>query len=98
MVTKTIVNRIQVTKCLIRILKIYFRTISNEGLWEIFKFYMLDVMMRQRKRNWIGHTIATIEDIANRSPSWNLQGSRKNGRAKSTWKRLVIDKARAARR
>ena len=83
-VTSTIVRKIQVfvNKCLKRIVKIYWpNTIRNEDLWELTGIEKLDVMIRRRKWNWIGHTLRKLtEDIANQSLFWNPQGSRKRGR------------------
>ena len=98
--TSTIVRKIQVfvNKCLKRIVKIYWpNTIRNEDLWELTGIEKLDVMIRRRKWNWIGHTLRKpTEDIANQSLFWNPQGLRKKGRPRSTWKRTVVEEARAA--
>lgn len=98
-VTSSIESKIQVfvNKCLKRILKIYWpRVISNENLWALTGFEKMDLVIRRRKWNWIGHTLRKpVDDIARQSLDWNPQGIRKRGRPKTTWKRTVVEEAKA---
>jgi len=45
----------------------------------------------KRKLRWIGHTLRKENgEIPKASLLWNLQGSRKKGRPKNSWRRSVI--------
>lgn len=96
-VTNSIIQKVQVfiNKCLKRILKIYWpNTIRNEHLWSETGFERMELMIRRRKWNWIGHTLRKpVGDIARSSLDWNPQGSRRRGCPKTTWKRTVVKEA-----
>ena len=100
--TSNIGNKIQVfvNRCLRRILKIRWpEIISNEELWNTTKCEQMKPLIKRRKWNWIGHTLRRpAGDIAKTALDWNPQGTRKRGRPKQTWKRSVVDEARAAGR
>ena len=100
--TSNIGNKIQVfvNRCLRRILKIRWpEIISNKELWNTTKCEQMKPLIKRRKWNWIGHTLRRpAGDIAKTALDWNPQGTRKRGRPKQTWKRSVVDEARAAGR
>jgi hypothetical protein len=72
--------------------------ITNEELWRITKEKPIEIQIKRRKWNWIGHTlrkeVATIEKTA---LDWNPQGYRR-GRPKRKWPRTVEDAIRNTRR
>ena len=52
------------------------------------KFMNLEI--RKRKFRWIGHTLRKEDgEVPKAALLWNPQGSRKRGRLKSSWRRLV---------
>jgi len=68
--------------------------ITNEELWRITKQKPIEIQIKRRKWNWIGHTLrkeaAAIEKTA---LDWNPQGYRR-GRPKRTWPRTIEDAIR----
>jgi hypothetical protein len=50
---------------------------------------------KNRKFRWIGQTLRKDDgEIPKGTLQWNTQGSRKTGRPKNRWRRLVINEAR----
>ena len=50
--------------------------------------------IRKRKFRWIGHTLRKEDgEIPKVALHWNLQGNRKRGRPKNSWRRSVIKEA-----
>ena len=96
-ITESITSSIQVfvNKCLRRILMIRWpNVISNEELWRRTNMEKLDIQIKRRKWNWIGHTLRKpADDVARAALDWNPQGKRKIGRPKTTWRRSVIAEA-----
>jgi len=69
--------------------------ITNEELWRITKQKPIEIQIKRRKWNWIGHTLGketgAIEKTAlDRNP----QGYRRRGRPKRTWRRTIEDEIR----
>ncbi|XP_060559944.1 uncharacterized protein LOC132719985, partial [Ruditapes philippinarum] len=89
--TKASIQRVQTFQntCLRRILKIRWpEKISNEDLWRRTCQQPLDVLTRQRKWRWIGHTLRKPPtSITRQALLWNPQGKRKRGRPKNSWRR-----------
>lgn len=80
-----------VNKCLRKILHIFWPiTISNHRLWLETGQQPIQIEIRKRKWNWIGHTLRKQpNDIAKQAIEWNPQGSRRIGRPSHTWKRQI---------
>jgi hypothetical protein len=96
--TNQITRRLQtfINKCLRRIMNIKWTDkITNEELWRITRQKPIEIQIKRRKWNWIGHTLrketGTIEKTAS---DWNPQGYRRRGRLKRTWRRTVEDEIR----
>jgi hypothetical protein len=72
--------------------------ITNEELWRITKQKPIEIQIKRRKWNWIGHTLrkeaGAIEKTA---MDWNPQGYRRRGRPKRTWRRTIEDAIRNIR-
>jgi len=58
----------------------------NQELWRITKQKPVEIQIKRRKWNWIGHTLQAIEKTA---LDWNPQGYRRRGRPKRTWRRTI---------
>lgn len=70
---------------------------SNEELRRLKEFKRLEVMIKQRKWSWVGHTLRRPADnIARQSLDWNPQGTRLRGRPKITWKRSAVEEAKVS--
>ena len=83
-----------VKSCPRNILEIrYTDTISNADLWKRFKQQPVEVDIRTRRWNWIGHTLRKVNsNITKQALEWNPQGKRKSGRPKNIWRRgLTLD-------
>jgi hypothetical protein len=69
--------------------------ITNKELWRITKQKPIEIQIKRRKWNWIGHTLhketGAIENIA---LHWNPQGYRRRGRPKRMWRRTIEDEIR----
>jgi len=96
--TNQITGRLQtfINKCLRRIMNIKCTDkITNEELWRITKQKPIEIQLKRRRWNWIGHTLrkeaGTIEKTA---LDWNPQGYRRRGRPKRTWRRIIEDEIR----
>ena len=96
--TNQITRRLQtfINKCLRRIMNIK-RTdqITNEELWSITKQKLIEIRIKRRKWNWIGHILrkeaGAIEKTA---MDWNPQGYRRRDKPKRTWRRTTTDEIR----
>ena len=69
--------------------------ITNKELWRITKQKPIEIQIKRRKWNWIGHTLrkeagATEKTALDRNP----QGYRRRGRAKRMWRRTIEDEIR----
>ncbi|XP_055905305.1 uncharacterized protein LOC129940830 [Eupeodes corollae] len=82
------------------ILKIRWpQTISYQELSRRTGQRRLDIDIRKRKWQWIGHTLRKPnDDIAKQSFDWNPQGSRRVGRPRTTWKSTVRSQANSQRK
>ena len=55
--------------------------------------------IKRRKLNWIGHTLRKEAGAIEKTAlDWNLQGYRRRGRLKRTWRRTTEDEIRGTRR
>ena len=90
--TKTISHKLEVFKCLRRILRIYWpQTISNYELRRRTGTEPITLQQVWQKRwKWIGHVLrmppAALSRVALR---WTPDGRRKRGRPKERWRRTV---------
>jgi hypothetical protein len=77
------------------ILRIWWpRTIFNEDLLKAMGQEDVKLEIRKRKFGWIGHMQRKDDgEIPKTALHWNPQGSRKRGRPKNRWRRLVIKEA-----
>lgn len=84
-------NEIQVliNKCLRRILGIYWpEVISNEELWRRTNQEPIEITIKKRKWNWIGHTLRKpTSNITKQALDYKIMGKRRQGRPITTWKR-----------
>jgi hypothetical protein len=66
--------------------------ITNEELWRIAKQKPIEIQIKRRKWNWIGHTLrkegGAVETTA---LDWNPLGCIRRGRSKRTWRRTIED-------
>jgi len=47
-----------------------------------------------REWQWIGHTLRNgDESFEERALDWNLQGAKRRGRLRQTWKRTIMEEA-----
>jgi hypothetical protein len=95
--TNQITGRLQtfINECLRQIMNIKWTDkITNEKLWRITKQKPIEIQIKRRKWNWIGHTLhkeaGAIEKTA---LDWNPQGYRR-GRPKRMWQRTTEDEIR----
>jgi len=84
-----------VNRCLRRILNIHCpEVISNEELWRRTEKTDMSMQIKRRKWNWIEHTLRKAnEAIERQALDWNLQGKRRRGRPRHTWRRIVYSEA-----
>jgi len=69
--------------------------ITNEELWRITKQQPIEIQIKRRKWNWIGHTLHNETGAIEKTAlDWNPQGYRRRGRLKRTWQRTKEDKIR----
>ena len=78
-----------VNKCLRRIMNIeWTNKITNEELWRISKQKAIEIQIKRRKWNWIGHTLRKEAGAIEKTAlDWNPQGYRRRGRTKRTWRK-----------
>jgi hypothetical protein len=69
--------------------------ITNEELWRITKQQPIEIQIKRRKWNWIGHTLRKeAAETEKTALDWNPQGCRR-GRPKRTWRRTIEDEIRS---
>lgn len=87
-----------INRCLRKILRVFWpEVISNATLWQVTKQEPINIEIKRRKWNWIGHTLRKpANDIAKNVIDWNPQGSRRPGRPANTWRRLLDAEAQEA--
>ena len=70
--------------------------ITNEELWRITKQKPIEIQIKRRKWNWIGHTLSKEAEATEKTTlDWNTQGYRGRGRPKRTWQRIIKDEIRS---
>ena len=88
--TKTMLQKIQtfLNTCLRYIYNIRWpEVISNEDLWERAGQEPVAKQILKRKWSWIGHTLRKpASSITRQALNWNLQGKRKRGRPRNSWR------------
>jgi hypothetical protein len=94
LVTNEIRRKIQtfVNRCLRYILRIWWqKIISNRDFWKATGVKDINLEIRKRKFRWICHTLRKeVGEIPKAALLLNLQGSRKRGRPRNSWRRSVI--------
>jgi len=69
--------------------------ITNKELWRITKQKPIEIQVKRRKWNWIGHTLCKEAGAIEKTAlDWNPQGYRRRGRPKRTWRRTTEDERR----
>jgi len=84
-----------VNRCLRYILRIWWpNIISNKDLWNVTGQEDINVEIKERKFRWIDHTLRKDNgEIPKAALLWNLQGNRKRGRPRNSWRKSVIKEA-----
>jgi hypothetical protein len=60
--------------------------ITNEELWRITTQKPIEIQIKRRKWNWIGHILRKEAGATEKTAlDWNPQGYRIRGRPKRTW-------------
>jgi len=73
--------------------------ITNGQLWRITKQKPIEIQIRGRKWNWIGHTVhKKVGAIEKTTLDWNPQGCRRRGRPKRMWRRTIEEEIRSTGR
>ena len=68
--------------------------ITNDELRRIIQQKPIEMQIKRRKWNWIGHTLGKeIGAIEKTALDWNHQGYRR-GRPRRTWRRTIEDEVR----
>ena len=70
--------------------------IANEELWRITKQKPIEIQVKGRKWNWIGHTVRTEAGAIEKTAL--PQEYRRRGRPKRTWRRTVEDENKKRRK
>ena len=85
-----------INKCLRRIINIKWTDkTKNEELWRITKQKPIEIQIKRRKWNWIGHTLRKEEGAIEKTAlDWNPQGYRRRGKPKRMWRRTIEDEKR----
>jgi hypothetical protein len=85
-----------INKCLRRVRNIKWTVkITNEEPRRITKQKSLEIQIKRRKWNWIGHTLRKEAGAIEKTAlEWNPQGYRRRGRPKRTWRRTTEDEIR----
>jgi hypothetical protein len=75
-------------KCLRRIINIkWTNKITNEEIWRITKQKPIEIRIKGRKWDWVGHTLrkeAGALRVEKTALDWNPPGYRRRGRPKRT--------------
>ena len=79
------------TKCLRRIFKIRWQQhVTNETILQMAGMNKISSEVRRRRWNWIGHLMRRERnDDCAIALGWTPEGRRKQGRPKTTWRRMV---------
>jgi hypothetical protein len=87
-----------INRCLRRYINIRWQEIvSNEKLWTVTNQQQIDVQIKKRKWNWIGHSFRKPTGAIEKTAlDWNPQGARRYGRPRITWRKTVEEEAREA--
>jgi hypothetical protein len=85
-----------INECLRQILNIKWTDkITKEELWRSTKEKPIEIQIKRRKWNWIGHILRKEEGAIEKTTlDWNPQGYRRRGRTKRTWRRTTEDEIR----
>ena len=68
---------------------------TNEELSRTTKQKTIQIRIKRRKWNWIGHTLRKRAGAMEKTAlDWNTQGYRRRGRPKRTWRSTKDDKIR----
>ena len=98
--SSSLIQKIQVfiNTCLRKILKIWWpNTITNIELHKKCRQKPVETEIKMRKWRWIGHTLRKEpNEICRQALDWNPMGSRKRGRPKSTWKRILMQEVESS--
>ena len=79
--------------CLAAILNLVYRL--SEELWRITKQKPIEIQIKRRKWNWIGHTLRKEAGVREKTALyWNPQGYRRRSRPKRTWQWTIEDEIR----
>jgi hypothetical protein len=69
--------------------------ITNEELRRITKQKSIEIQIKRRKWNWIGHTLRKEAGAIQKTVlDCNPRGYRRRGRPKRTWQRTIEDEIR----
>jgi len=69
--------------------------ITSEELCRITKQKPIEIQIKRRKWNWIGHTLRKEAGAVEKTAlDCNPQGYRRRGRPKRTWRRTIEDELR----
>jgi hypothetical protein len=69
--------------------------ITNEKLRRITTQKPIEIQIKRRKLNWIGHTLRTEAGAIEKTAlDWNPQGYRRKSRPKRTWRRTIENEIR----
>ena len=79
------------TTCLRKIARIFWpRNISNADLLKLTRQQDISITLVRKRWQWIGHLLqGNTDGIARVALHWTLEGKRKRGRPKITWRRTV---------
>jgi hypothetical protein len=73
----------------------WIEKITNEELWRITQQKPTENQIKRRKWDWIGHTLRKeVGALEKAALDWNLQGYRRRGRPRRTWRRTIEDEIR----
>jgi hypothetical protein len=68
---------------------------TNLELWKITNQKPIEMQIKRRKWNWIGHTLCKESGAIEKTAlDWNPQGYRRGGRPKRMWRRTTEDETR----
>jgi hypothetical protein len=66
--------------------------ITNEELRRITKQKPIEIQIKRRKLNWIGHTLCKEAGAIEKTAlDWNRQGYRRRGGPKRMWRKTIED-------
>jgi hypothetical protein len=78
-------------KCLRKIMRIFWQVkITNVKVRKLAEVDKISTVVKVRWWKWIGHVLRSHSDShAGTALTWTLEGGRKQGRPKETWRRTV---------